>query len=219
MHKRCKGLLESIRKGSSIMVINLKSIPIMYMTCDKSKGDRQDRFESMMHGLDLSFEKMNGEITDNYNIGVAKEYIEALSKYDPPFLILEDDATLVDSNKKFQYEYNIPEGTDALYLGTSIVGRIHNQTKVGVIAAANGDYLRIFNMLSFHAVLYLSNEYIHHCISTLNEYISYPNGACDDLLAERMWKYNVCSVKSPVFYQRDGRNDHMTITPIKPILT
>jgi hypothetical protein len=201
------------------VVIDLRKIPIMYMTCDKSLGGRQNSFENMMDNLGFNYEKMNGKITENYNIGVAEEYINALSKHDPPFLILEDDARLVDVSGDFRYVYSIPNEIDSLYLGTSIVGRLQNQTKIGVIAANDGDYLRIFNMLSFHAVLYLSESYVHECIKTLNEYISYPNGACDDLLAERMWKYNVFAVKNPVFYQQDGRNEQMTLTPIKAMLT
>jgi hypothetical protein len=200
------------------MVVDLRKIPIMYMTCDKSLNDRQKSFERMMYDLGLDYEKMNGKITDNYNIGVAEEYIKALSKYEPPFLILEDDARIASPAEDFEYVYSIPKYTDALYLGTSIVGRIQNQTKIGVIAANDGDYLRIFNMLSFHAVLYLSKNYVHECVKTLNEYISYPNGACDDLLAERMWKYNIAAVKNPVFYQQDGRNEQMTLTTIKPVL-
>lgn len=201
------------------MVIDLTRIPIMYMTCDKSLNGRQQSFERMMDDLDLNYEKMNGKITDNYNIGVAEEYIKALSRHDPPFLILEDDARIASTAEDFKYIYSVPKYADALYLGTSIVGRMQNQTKIGVIAASDGDYLRIFNMLSFHAVLYLSESYVHECIKTLNEYISYPNGACDDLLAERMWKYNVFAVKNPVFYQQDGRNEQMTLTPIKAMLT
>lgn len=200
------------------MIINLKKIPIMYMTCDKSIDDRQISFENMMKSIDLKAEKMNGTITDNYNIGVAQEYIKALSKYETPFLILEDDARIVGDINSFQYEYIVSHDTDALYLGTSIVGRIKNQTKIGVIAATSGSYLRVFNMLGFHAVLYVSDHYVQHCIRTLSEYISYPNGACDDLLAERMWMYNILALKTPVFYQNDGRNEQMTLAKIDPIL-
>jgi hypothetical protein len=218
MHQCGKRFLESNGEAIRKMIINLKKIPIMYMTCDKSKGYRQTSFEKMMKSVDLEAEKMNGDITENYNIGVAQEYIKALSKYATPFLILEDDARIVGDINSFQYEYAVNKDVDALYLGTSIVGRIKNQTRIGVIAANCGNYLRVFNMLGFHAVLYFSDCYVRHCISTLTEYIIYPNGACDDLLAERMWMYNVLALKTPAFYQNDGRNDQMTLTKVEPIL-
>lgn len=202
------------------MVIDLRKIPIMYMTCDKSIGDRQNSFENMMDNLGLNYEKINGDITNNYNIGVAQGYIKALSKYDPPFLILEDDARIANPTEDFKYVYSIPDDVDALYLGTSIFGRLYQfkESQSFVVSANAGDYLRIFNMLAFHAVLYVSKNYIHECIKTLNEYISYPNGACDDLIAERMWRHNVLAVKRPVFYQQDGHNDRVTLATIKPVI-
>jgi len=198
-------------------VVDIRNVPIMWMTCDKSIGSRQDGFLDMMSKLGLQAEKMNGDITSNYNIGVASEYIKALCKYDPPFLILEDDAR-INPNIKFEYEYDLTEGMDALYLGTSIVGRINKETKIGVIAADAGKYNRIFNMLSFHAVLYLSKKYVNKTISLLQYYLDNPIGACDDILAENMWKSNVFSLKEPVFYQNDGRNEAMTLNIIRAIL-
>lgn len=199
------------------LVINIRNIPILWMTCDKSIGDRQDSFMLMINNLELSAEKMNGSITSNYNIGVASEYIKALSKYKPPFLILEDDAR-VNPNVKFEYEYDITEDMDALYLGTSIAGRINKETRIGVIAADAGKYNRVFNMLSFHAVLYISQKYVDKTISLLQDYLDNPVGACDDILAENMWKSNIFALKSPIFYQNDGRNEGMTLNTIKALL-
>lgn len=195
--------------------INIKNIPVMWMTCDKSVGERQDSFNNMMTGIGLQADKMNGSITENYNIGVAEEYIKALSRYEPPFLILEDDARL-NPDVTMNYKYEIKKGMDALYLGTSIVGRVNKQTKIGVIATDAGVYNRIFNMLSFHAVIYLSKKYINNCIDLLKMYIENPVGACDDPLAENMWRFNVYAVKNPIFYQNDGRNEGMTLSLIKP---
>jgi hypothetical protein len=33
-----------------------------------------------------------------------------------------------------------------------------------------------------------------------------------------MWMYNVLALKTPAFYQNDGRNDQMTLTKVEPIL-
>ena len=200
------------------MIVNIKDIPIIWMTCDKNIGNRQDGFIKMLTQLGLTGEKFNGEITDNYNIGVAKEYIKALSKYQTPFLILEDDARLTRPYEEFQFNYNIPDDADAIYLGTSIVGRINNETKLSVIAANAGEYNRIFNMLSFHAVLYISQKYVNNCIDLFERYLKNPIGACDDIIADNMWKSNVLAVKQPIFYQNDGRNEVMTTTEIKTLL-
>ena len=116
--------------------------------------------------------------------------------------------------------FNIPEGADALYLGTSIYGRLQKRTTPGGVLAANAnDYMRVFNMLGFHAIIYLTESYVDHVLSILQSFIDNPVGGCDDPVAESMWAYNIYSVKKPVFYQKDGRSDDATRLPINILLT
>lgn len=196
--------------------LQLNEIPILWTTCEKNK-DRHKTMEKMLLDLDLTGTKITGPITDPYTIGVAIGYIDALSRFDPPFLILEDDATLVKNLTSL--EINFPVGSDAFYLGTSIYGRIKQRTfPNGVIAADCGKYMRIFNMLGFHAVVYLTREYVEHVRRILESFIENPVGGCDDPIAEKMWTKNVYSVKSPIFYQRDGRSEQATTYPIDILL-
>ena len=197
-------------------IIDIRDIPVMWTTCDKSL-DRHKPMQEMLKGLCIKADKINGPITTPYTVGVAQGYIEALSKYKPPFLILEDDATLTETNPNTKF--NVTENMDALYLGTSIYGRLQRMTRPGgVIAADAGNYMRIFNMLGFHAVIYLTEKYIDHVKETLNSWMRNPVGGCDDPMAETMWKHNVYSVKNPTFYQKDGRSDDATRHPINILL-
>jgi len=197
-------------------VIDITKIPVLWTTCDKSR-DRHEPMESMLRDLGVSGIKVNGPITTPYTIGVAQGYLEALSKFDPPFLILEDDATLV--SKDPSRLFNIPNDADALYLGTSIYGRLQGMTRPGGVIAANaGEHMRVFNMLGFHAVIYLTEIYVSHVVNTLRAFIDSPAGGCDDPLAETMWKHQVYSVKNPVFFQKDGRSDDATRHPIEVLL-
>ena len=197
-------------------IIDITKIPVLWTTCDKSK-DRHGPMGAMLDGLGIQADKINGPITTPYTVGVAKGYLEALSKYEPPFLILEDDATLTTSSPIT--EFNITSDMDALYLGTSIYGRLQKVTRPGgVLAADDGEYMRIFNMLGFHAVIYLTKKYVDHVKDILNSFISNPIGGCDDPIAETMWRHNVYSVKSPIFYQKDGRSDQATQLLINCIL-
>ncbi len=196
--------------------INIRDLPVIWTTCDKSV-DRHEPMESMLSHLKIKGNKVNGPITTPYTIGVAKGYLEALSKQDPPFLILEDDATLVSNNPIL--EFNLPSDADALYLGTSIYGRVQKNTVAGgVVAADAGEHMRVFNMLGFHAVIYLTSSYVDHVKEILKSFIDTPSGGCDDPVAETMWRYNVYSTKSPVFYQKDGRSDQATQYPINILL-
>ena len=72
----------------------------------------------MLSSLGLVGEKVCGPITTPYTIGVAKGYLQAITKYKPPFIILEDDATLIDGNFNFSDPLDIPKDSDALYLVT-----------------------------------------------------------------------------------------------------
>ena len=183
-------------------IIDITGIPVLWTTCDKSK-DRHKPMQDMLKGLSIKADKISGPITTPYTIGVAQGYLEALSKYEPPFLILEDDATLTETNPNTKFA--ITEKIDALYLGTSIYGRLQRMTRPGgVIAADDGNYMRVFNMLGFHAVLYLTENYVDHVKDTLKSFIENPVGGCDDPIAETMWRYNVYSVKKPIYYQKDG---------------
>ena len=92
-------------------IIDITKIPALWTTCDKSQ-DRHEPMESMLKGLGISALKVSGPITTPYTIGVAKGYIEALTNSKPPFIILEDDATLVfDSPDKV---FKVPDNSDAL---------------------------------------------------------------------------------------------------------
>lgn len=197
-------------------IVDITNIPVLWTTCDKSK-DRHKPMQDMLKVLSIKADKINGPITSPYTIGVAQGYLEALSKYDPPFLILEDDATLTETNPNTKFA--ITEKIDALYLGTSIYGRLQRMTRPGgVIAADDGNYMRVFNMLGFHAVLYLTENYVDHVKETLKYFIENPVGGCDDPIAETMWRYNVYSVKKPIYYQKDGRSDDATRHPINILL-
>lgn len=197
-------------------LIDIRDIPVMWTTCDKSV-DRHKPMQKMLKGLGIKADKINGPVTTPYTVGVALGYLEALSKYEPPFLILEDDATLTSGDSPTQFK--VTPGMDALYLGTSIYGRLQKMTKPGgVLAADDGEYMRVFNMLGFHAVLYLTKKYVDHAKNILNSFISNPIGGCDDPIAETMWRHNIYSVKSPIFYQKDGRSDDATRYPINLLL-
>lgn len=200
------------------MIINLDSIPIYWTTCDKSK-DRWPLMDQMLDSLSVSGEKIVGPITPHYAVGVALGYLEALKKCEPPFLVLEDDATLMQSLSSMG-SIEVPDDADALYLGTTLSGRVKGVTLQRTVIAAHVDdkIMRVFNMLGFHAIVYTSKTYVQRCIEILENYLSNPVGGCDDPIAENMWRHNVYSLKSPMFYQKDGRNDAITKIPIDILL-
>jgi hypothetical protein len=201
------------------MEINFQKIPVMWTTCEKeSLFQRNTEFLEMSKNLGLTAERINGPITVPYTIGVAKGYIEMLKKYEPPFLAFEDDARLCP-NVKFSNVIKIPDDSDAVYFGTSIFGRIKKQSiPNGVICSEHDDsYVRIFNQLAFHSILYVNKNYVTNCINYLEKWLENPVGGCDDPIAEKMHKHKIYAVNNPWFYQNDGRSENATLFPLKKL--
>ena len=95
------------------------------------------------------------------NLVVLFSQYNALHEIDPPFIILEDDATPIN----FKPEIEIPDDADAFYLGISSWGRMngHSGPFVQYQEDVDGELLRVYNMLGTHAILYLTPEFVSVC--------------------------------------------------------
>lgn len=202
------------------MEVDIKSIGSYWLTCQKSK-DRWDGITNDLKSIGVVASMLDGEITTPYTVGVAKNHLRALVGRSGPVLILEDDARLNPKAAARRTVYTIPDDTDALYLGTSLYGRVGKGETIlkGALSFSHSNmYLRIFNMLSLHAVLYISDKYKKHVINLLNDFIKNPIGGMDDRIAETMWRYNVLALRTPIFFQNDGHSEFATTTKLCPIL-
>lgn len=198
--------------------INLKETPCYWLTCPKAVS-RHDTMKANLERVGIQGVQLDGEITNPYTFGVAKGHLDALRSQQGTVLLLEDDAT---PTHYFKSEFEIPQNivdsysVDAIYLGTSLYGRNNGYTHFGgaVSKDLGGDWLRVFNMLSMHAVLYISDRYVNHICNLLENF----NGAggVDDRIAETMDQFNVLAPKYPMFYQQDGHSERATLTPLTP---
>lgn len=149
--------------------IDLASIPILVINCPEDHG-RRDFMQSQLDGLGLGFEFVSGVKCTPRPVGIALSHLKALSRagLEPPFLVLEDDCKLDDS---FPTTLDVPVGADAMYLGISQYG-IPSPGKFGwgVPNAVryyhyDAQHLRILNMLSRHAVVFLSERFHRSAIN------------------------------------------------------
>ena len=116
--------------------------------------------------------------------------------------IFEDDIKMVEAYKEFFLE--IPEGTDAIYLGVSDHGYVHpyqfgirNTVKVSQF---NKDFKRIHNMCSLHAVLYLSLDYINACKKVIDHCLE-KDLPFDLGVASLHEDFQILTPNTPWFYQ------------------
>lgn len=125
-------------------------------------------------------------ILENPNIGV-------------PLLVLEDDAKITEN---FNPLIDVPPETDAIYLGTS-AGNPEIKTR-----SYNDQYLRIANMYSTHAILYLTENFKKAVADVTKRYIFKERKPCDIGVASIQEKFNVLAVRTPFFVQGNDRQSN-----------
>lgn len=148
--------------------------------------------------------------------GCALSHIGVLSSHDfsEPLLVLEDDVQITNF---YSNEVNIPDDTDALYLGYSWWAWDTERAKQSCMPSATsitkqGDFYRIMRMTSAHAVLYLSKEYAMTARDSMKTYLQNSSGNrhCDVALAMLQENYNVLATPKHYFFQVCERNTFWT---------
>lgn len=188
------------------MKINLLDIPVYYINMNKDK-DKKRYIESKLNALGFKNINRVAAIEDKQNgrRGLSKSQLIALTQIKPPFIILEDDC----DPKYFVSEIEIPDDADALYLGNSQWGYIQGHTgfylKYKQVEGFDSLY-RIYNMLSSHAILYLSKDYVDMCIRTTRYCAEEYTMPMDIPFATIQRFFNVYSFDKPFFIQKEYNN-------------
>lgn len=136
-----------------------------------------------------------------------------------PFIILEDDCILNEYYHDKYITVNIENDVDAVYLGISKNNandkHLHydfsNRMKLREI---DDIYIQIFNMLSGHAILYCTRDYVKYMYKYLNDIYGKFKNTDKHLEEECIFNYDIFLAKSqslnkvyaykePIFYQND----------------
>jgi hypothetical protein len=196
--------------------INLKNIPIYFINLD-SDINRKESFLSWTSKLNFKDPTRVPAIkSDEYFIGLAEAQYNAIRlgiESGVPFIIMEDDAT--PNYEDENYVIEIPDDTDAVYLGASMYG----VDKLDPTAASYGaefiktnikNLYKAKNTLTAHAILYLTNQYAKAALKELNLCFTEYKRHCDLAFAENLLpKHNVYFIK-PFFYQNDVNKPSVT---------
>ena len=181
------------------MKFKLTDIPVVYINLDEHT-ERRDSIQSSLE--DLGFKnsiRVSGFKDPVGKRGCAYSHALALEEIDPPFILLEDDCLPLN----FIDEIEVPNESDAVYLGISSWGRMNSHSGPCVqweSVEGNSDLVRIYNMLSAHAILYINPDYVDLC-----KRISYNGYLISDHhdigFAEVQRYYDIFAFDSPMFYQ------------------
>ena len=186
------------------MIIDLRNIPTFYINMDKH-SDRRNDMEQL--GKDVGFKQYSRvqgvAMPKNPRSGCAKSHHSILENMNQPTIILEDDCVI----KTGSYMLEIPDDTDALYIGLSGWGFLNSQSKLN-----NLDYERhekyqglykINGMLATHAILYISPAYIEMA-KRVAKWSGDNDEHIDQGFALIQKYFNVYALKKPIFYQHSN---------------
>lgn len=191
------------------MLINVTEIPTYFINLDQHTEKREST-EAVLSELGFkNVKRVPGVFDSNSRLGCTlahKKALEtALDETDGPFLILEDDIKI----RNRITTYDIPDSTDALYLGISRWG-IYNGKGFRQISIErhSEDIYRLYNMLSGHAILYINREYAKLLVQAYQFYVDTVD-VQDKGNAELMKYFEVYGLTNPIFYQ-EGINEKET---------
>lgn len=201
------------------MKIKLTDIPVVYINLDEQL-ERKENLEKHLNNLGFKNIIRVSAYKDSIGKrGCAYSHAIALEEIDPPFILLEDDCVPLN----FVDDIDIPDDSDAVYLGISSWGRMNSHSGPCVQydeVEGYPDLLQVYNMVGAHAILYINPDYIDLCKRIA--YHGYLIADHHDIgFAEIQKYYDVYAFNSPMFYQTssNGTNDKLSSYPSVEFMT
>jgi hypothetical protein len=140
---------------------------------------------------------------DPYPLNIATYNILQMHLNEHVFIVEDDIEFFSDLNMIFE----IPVNADAIYLGISGCNyNVEKQTnEIGVnFEIINSKFARVLNMLSTHAILYLSQTYKSFIANSLK----LTNTANDIEICKHQSKFNVYAMRKPICWQSAALNNN-----------
>ncbi len=222
------------------MKIEILKTQVYYINL-ASQIERNENFISRMNNSGFAKEgliridgiRKEGIPQDSVFVGCFHSQLKALKiglqKNQFPFLVLEDDVAI----NQIPEFINIPDDSDAVYVGISSWG--FSPSNDGNLASNNNliidrvdnDVVRVFNMLSSHAILYINKEHVQRLVDHLESNLDgiqqvavnsgikmkyYGNTLlpCDVIMANLQYNSKVYALRNPIFYQ-DDKHQYCTL--------
>ena len=182
-------------------MIPIQSFKVVFICPDHNEKyhERKLHMETMLRRIGFTNIEHYKSSAEDYPDCLTKANIDILqNNLDHPILMLEDDLEWTGvENIEFD------STADAIYLGVSrCAGHpyINKDEGMSVYTNWSSHLVRITNMLSTHAILYLSRTYKEQVIKLFQSYLGLKYHS-DVLLSRIQSKYLVLGTKQPVFYQ------------------
>lgn len=182
------------------MKIKLTDLPVLYINLE-SETHKKTYMQEALSSLGFkNIIRFNATLDDSRRHGCSLSHYSAIKSMlncEGPFIILEDDLRVRD----FVDEIEIPDDSDAVYLGNSRYGLFCGMGIKQVSAEKHDELLyKIYNMLGAHAILYVNKKYATDLLKMF-EFDIMIKDHHDKSRAASMKYYNVYAFDTPMFYQ------------------
>ena len=197
--------------------LKLNELPVIFICPDHNAKyhERRLHMESLLQRLGFKHVKMYKSTSEAYPMCLLKAHYNVLKDildHEGPYLVLEDD---VEVTKWYTNEFHWPQDSDAFYLGLSKCGASYfkdSHAGPSDIEHISDHHIRILNMLTLHAVVYISKEYKLACMKALEPFALQSRAFNVDVLLARLHKdFRVYAYYKPYLYQtkRLGNTSHV----------
>ena len=186
--------------------IPIKDFPIIYISPDHNEkyNNRKIKLEETLKHIGCKNISHFKSGTEKYPQCLLNATINILENNmnGKPFILLEDDVAWTGVEN-----IDIPEDADAVYLGLTFCGGnlFHNCYLPGISCEAKPytkSICKINNMLTTHAILYISERYKKAVVNELHKIGDRVYNS--DVIISRLHRFfKIYSVNTPVFYQDD----------------
>ena len=199
--------------------LDLRDIPVAFINLDRDT-EKRVKIETILDGIGFkNVVRVPGVVHPTGNrAGCSMAQYNALHEFlEPPFIILEDDATPLN----FDSNISVPDDADAVYLGISSWGRMNGHSGPFVqYDKVDDNLLRVYNMLGTHAILYLNDEYVSACKKVAHKQYEIED-YIDIGFTDLQKYYKVYSFDEPPFYQSssNGTDGRLTDYPSEECFT
>ena len=196
------------------MIIKLKEISVIFICPDHNEKyhKRKLHMDNLLNKLEFNNIIHYKSGTEKYPYCLNNATIEVFSNYKPPFILLEDD---VEVTHTIPETLEIPDNTDAFYLGLSSGGghvQYNHDDGDSKFEYLNNNLFKVKNMLSAHAILYITSKYI---LTVRNMLITKPDYYNDVIISQIQNMFNIYCHNESYFYQSIKYDGHEEPTKIK----
>jgi hypothetical protein len=187
--------------------MKLVDIPVIFVCPDHNEKytKRKEHMFELLNKIGFKIIIHHKSGNENYPTCLLKAFIDILTENlnDEPFILIEDDIEcFLELNS--ETDFDMPEDTDAFYLGFSKSGghkTLNSHDGWSQTEKISDKYIRILNMLTTHAILYKSKEYKERVIKELTNLLDKPLYHSDVIIARLHPEYKIYGYHYPLFYQ------------------